>query len=673
MSGLIWFDPVMAGRNGLVTSSNFLSDQDTDVLAFEINLGTYDIVNGYIESYKNTADNIPLVNPPIHLWGDTDVIFLQSGVFQSSAVLNGGILSGIKPKDIDKNNSSQVLLKGDASGLPADFQIIIQLATDSAGSATTLPNTGIFNSSYSGSSDDIFNDAITDVVSSFAEGGIPGGTQLVMESGQLNWNPWASDGLSALNDDDDYWFYIWCVKDPAANIYDLTVAASWLTTETTLSFQASGSLSFAESMGPLSTATNHLSNAIYLNADLSGQGTNLQAQGELWFTSPTSLTTFSENLAGPYIRRSPPAEIPPTINIYGLMRDGRSIDLVLPTASSGISLASDFPPPLSGVFLANNQEFDSATITVQQHVRNWGVNVNNDLGNLDTTGVWTGKVRIELDSGSLAEFYGHTLFIFDDTGTQLVSYTLRESYNVGDQLNTTVDIIKFTSADLLTFFSGVGAGFGTLNPSFDTLDGQDTLQFFNNNIVGNAITLQVSGTSPEVRNVSQDYFDNIEIFDDTAVMLAGNLSRKDALYLAGTNSNWTWQPIELLPLVDGNDYTLIFSAAEATDPDRITPFTDQSNLVGTAANIDLNVNYSNCPLLDISGLPDGLTSLNGVVTGTASTAGVFVVTVVASIRGFQDPPVIFIWYALTTGSGSTTINRTINGGTTINRIINSSM
>ena len=92
-----------------------------------------------------------------------------------------------------------------------------------------------------------------------------------------------------------------------------------------------------------------------------------------------------------------------------------------------------------------------------------------------------------------------------------------------------------------------------------------------------------------------------------------------------------------------------------------TEYSDQSNLIGSAANIDLKDNYDAVTTLTVTGLPDGLSSNNGLVTGTVTVpSGAFTVTVQASNGQFEDTPRTFTWYALATGSASTTINGDIN-------------
>jgi len=108
--------------------------------------------------------------------------------------------------------------------------------------------------------------------------------------------------------------------------------------------------------------------------------------------------------------------------------------------------------------------------------------------------------------------------------------------------------------------------------------------------------------------------------------------------------------------------TLIYNAiSPVVSPTLTTAYTDQSNLIGSTANIDLTTNYENATTFTVTGLPTGLSSANGVVTGTVTApAGPFTVTVVASNGSFSDTPQTFIWNALTAGSGSTTINSSIN-------------
>jgi hypothetical protein len=96
-------------------------------------------------------------------------------------------------------------------------------------------------------------------------------------------------------------------------------------------------------------------------------------------------------------------------------------------------------------------------------------------------------------------------------------------------------------------------------------------------------------------------------------------------------------------------------------PTLTTPYSDQSNLITSTANIDLTTNYVNASTFTVTGLPAGLSSANGVVTGTVTApAGVYTVTVVATNGSLGDTPQTFTWYALTAGSGSTTINSLIN-------------
>lgn len=100
---------------------------------------------------------------------------------------------------------------------------------------------------------------------------------------------------------------------------------------------------------------------------------------------------------------------------------------------------------------------------------------------------------------------------------------------------------------------------------------------------------------------------------------------------------------------------------QSVAPALITPYTDQSNLIGSAVDINLTTNYDNTSTFTVTGLPAGLSSANGIITGTVTApAGAFTVTVVASTGSFVDPPQTFTWYALTAGSGSTTINSSIN-------------
>jgi len=107
--------------------------------------------------------------------------------------------------------------------------------------------------------------------------------------------------------------------------------------------------------------------------------------------------------------------------------------------------------------------------------------------------------------------------------------------------------------------------------------------------------------------------------------------------------------------------TWLIDLAAGGSPTLTTPYSDQSNLITSTANIDLTTNYDNASTFTVTGLPAGLSSANGVVTGTVTApAGPFTVTVVASSGSFADVPQAFTWNVLTAGSGSTTANSLIN-------------
>jgi hypothetical protein len=109
------------------------------------------------------------------------------------------------------------------------------------------------------------------------------------------------------------------------------------------------------------------------------------------------------------------------------------------------------------------------------------------------------------------------------------------------------------------------------------------------------------------------------------------------------------------------EWDIASEAIPTGSPTLTTPYSDQSNLITSTANIDLTTNYVNASTFTVTGLPAGLSSANGVVTGTVTApAGVYTVTVVATNGSLGDTPQTFTWYALTAGSGSTTINSLIN-------------